>query len=587
MTARALESRDFIAADHQTGHERVKITGEVLRRGRTLRLIVNACIAAMTSFWIGPWAIVWLAATTLINQWVEPIFMARVIAQQTDPRRAGSIRIGVRIAGAVVHSSSWIAAWTVGGDEAGFLAGVLLMGTVVHALVYFSNSITTMVTTIAPPVALSVVLMAITHPQEIMGWLVLPVLILAVLRAYWAYIDQAKLFDAISRNRAMRRAAEEANVAKSQFLAMMSHELRTPLNAVIGYAEILEEDLSAEGKKNAAGDAARIRRAARDLLGLINEVLDLSKIEAGRMTVSAARANIKELVSDVIHTTSHIATANGTEVRLDIDPRLTELVIDAPKVRQCLLNLVSNACKFTQNGRIDIHVAVEEAAGDALLRASVTDTGCGISPDQAGRLFQPFVQADSSNTRSHGGTGLGLVITRRLAQLMGGDVEMQSALGEGSCFVLTVRASLPEAGEVLPMAADAPLVLVIEDESDARDLVRRALARMPLNVVCAATAGEGSRMATQLTPALIVLDIHLPDGSGWELLAEFKADAALSGVQVLVVSIDDDRSRALSLGACEHLVKPVDRDRLAAAVLRFVRMPEDPEANIKTFAKVA
>lgn len=581
MNARAPELAD------QTPKDQDKIAHEVLLRGRVLRLIVNACIATMTSFWIGPWALVWLVATTAVNQWVEPRLSAWAAPRMNKSRYFKAVPIGVRIAGTVVHSSSWIAAWAVGGDQAGFLAGVLIMGSIVHALVYFSDSVTKMVITIGPPVVLSATVMAITHPQEIVGWMVVPVLVLSMLRAYWAHGDQAKLVEAVNRNRAMRRAAEEANVAKSQFLAMMSHELRTPLNAVIGYAEILEEDLSAEGKKDAAGDAARIRRAARDLLGLINEVLDLSKIEAGRMSVSVARANVKDLVDDVVQTTSHIAAANETEIRLDIDSRLTELVIDAPKVRQCLLNLVSNACKFTHSGRVDVRVAVEDVAGGALLRATVTDTGCGISPEQAGRLFQPFVQADSSNTRTHGGTGLGLVITRRLAQLMGGDVTLQSTLGEGSRFELTIPASWPEAGDVAPMSADAPLVLVIEDESDARDLVRRALSRMPLNVMCAATAGEGSRMATQLAPALIVMDIHLPDGSGWDLLAEFKADAALSDVPVLVVSIDDDRSRALSLGACDHLVKPVDRDRLAASVLRFVRVSGSPKADAKPIARVA
>jgi CheY-like chemotaxis protein len=215
-----------------------------------------------------------------------------------------------------------------------------------------------------------------------------------------------------------------------------------------------------------------------------------------------------------------------------------------------------------------------------MLEAVVTDTGIGIAPEQAARLFQPFVQADSSHTRAAGGTGLGLVITRRLAQLMGGDVTMHSEEGKGSRFVLTIGATRPDENAMAErQRGDAPLVLVIEDESDARDLVRRALARLPLNVLCAANATEGARLATRQAPALIILDIHLPDQSGWDLLAEFKADPALAETPVMIVSIDDDRQRAISLGACDHLVKPVDRDRLAAAVMRYIRLPAAMESG--------
>jgi signal transduction histidine kinase/CheY-like chemotaxis protein len=477
-----------------------------------------------------------------------------------------------------LHASLWVSVWVTAGAEGGFMAGVMMMTSVIPVLVYWPNSWPMFVACVAPPVVLGAGAMLYTHPEQFTQWLVLPVILAAALRVYWLRHDQQSLFDNVVRNRAMRKSAEEANVAKSQFLATMSHELRTPLNAITGYAEILEEDLAAEGKRESAGDAARIRRAARDLLALINEVLDLSKIEAGRMEVAIERTNVRDIVDDVVSTTAHIAEANGDAVKVDFDPMVGALMIDGPKFRQCLLNLMSNACKFTNNGTIDLRVGVGQTDAGLMLEAVVSDTGIGISTEQAARLFQPFVQADSSHTRAAGGTGLGLVITRRLAQLMGGDVTMQSEAGKGSRFVLTIAATRQEEGANENRPSDAPIVLVIEDESAARDLVRRALSRMPLNVMCAATAATGMNMATRQTPALIVLDIHLPDGSGWDLLTEFKADPALAETPVLVVSIDDDRQRAMSLGACEHLVKPVDRDRLAAAAMRFIRIPARVQA---------
>jgi signal transduction histidine kinase/ActR/RegA family two-component response regulator len=483
-----------------------------------------------------------------------------------------------RSLGATLQASLWVAVWIVAGADGAFFAGIMITTAAIPALIYWPKSLPMFIAFVAPPVVLGIGAMSYFRPDDIARCMVLPILLAAGLRIYWLRRDQQSLFETLIHNRAMRRSAEEANVAKSQFLAMMSHELRTPLNAVIGYAEILEEDLSAEGKKEASGDAARIRRAARDLLGLINEVLDLSKIEAGKMELAVERTNVGDVVDDVVTTTKHIAEANGNTVTVEIDPAIGELMIDGPKFRQCLLNLMSNACKFTNSGTIDLRVGTTMVEDGLTLEAIVSDTGIGISTEQAARLFQPFVQADSSLTRVKGGTGLGLVITRRLAQLMGGDVTMQSEAGKGSRFVLTIAATRQEEGANENRPSDAPIVLVIEDESAARDLVRRALSRMPLNVMCAATAATGMNMATRQTPALIVLDIHLPDGSGWDLLTEFKADPALAETPVLVVSIDDDRQRAMSLGACEHLVKPVDRDRLAAAAMRFIRIPARVQA---------
>jgi signal transduction histidine kinase/CheY-like chemotaxis protein len=552
--------------------------GEVLSRKWHLRAIINAALAVIAAKWIGWWALAWLAACTL-DQYLYPWTTAKLAARfgRKDPGREEILRAIVKGFGASLQCLLWLSVWMVAGADGGFFAGVLLTSAIIPALVYFPNSLPMFLATVAPPVLIGSGVQLFVHPEQALVWMVAPVLLATALRVHWIRKDQLLLLATVDRNRAMRRAAEEANVAKSQFLAMMSHELRTPLNAVTGYAEILEEDLRADGKKDAAGDAGRIRRAARDLLALINEVLDLSKIEAGRMEVSVERTNMADIVADVVETTAHIAEANGDVVKVEIDTSVGDLMVDGPKVRQCLLNLVSNACKFTNDGVIEIQVRVEDVDGGAILHAVVSDTGVGISPDQAGKLFRPFVQADSSLTRSKGGTGLGLVITRRLAQLMGGEVTMQSALGQGSRFVLTIAAARPD-DSAITSRGDAPLVLVIEDENAARDLVRRALARLPLNVLCAANAAEGMRLASRQAPALIILDIHLPDGTGWDLLAEFKADPALAETPVLIVSVDDNRARAMSLGACEHLVKPVDRERLAAAVMRFIRIPTSVKA---------
>jgi signal transduction histidine kinase/ActR/RegA family two-component response regulator len=577
-------SRATADGDHQFWRQN-NIPKAFMLHGQNVRTVVNAVLAVISAPWVGAWALLWFAAVTIDTYtFAWSAAKVRALWGRGEPRREELVGALLRSAGAVLHSSLWIAVWVIAGADAGFLAGVMMTIAVIPVLVYWPNSQLMFIAYVAPPVLVGVGAVAYLHPAEVGNWLILPVILAAALRVYWLRHDQKSLYENVARNQAMRISAEEANIAKSQFLATMSHELRTPLNAITGYAEILEEDLEADGKKQSAEDAARIRRAARDLLGLINEVLDLSKIEAGRMDVAIERTDVTDLVDDVVSTTAHIAEANGNVVKVALDPLAGELMIDGPKFRQCLLNLVSNACKFTNGGTIDLRVGTTIVEGGLTLQATVSDTGIGISTEQAARLFQPFVQADSSLTRAKGGTGLGLVITRRLAQLMGGDVTMQSAAGQGSVFVLTISAARPDENDVVERRrADAPLVLVVEDEPAARDLIRRALARLPLNVLCAASAAEGSRLAARQPPALIVLDLHLPDRSGWDLLAEFKNDRALAETPVMIVSIDDDRQRAISQGACDHLVKPVDRDRLAAAVMRYIRLVGQAEPNDAVF----
>lgn len=377
-----------------------------------------------------------------------------------------------------------------------------------------------------------------------------------------------------------RHEADAANLAKSQFLANMSHELRTPLNAIIGYAEMLQEDAEDNGDETAVQDLNRILTAAKHLLALIGEILDLSKIEAGRMEAIAGKFDPVEMLEDLIETVRPISSGNGNEMRLNGSPLGGDVNTDSMKLRQCVLNLLSNAAKFTKSGRIDISFDRKLYNGVEQLFITVRDNGIGMSKDHVSRLFQPFVQADPSITQQYGGTGLGLTITRRLAQLLGGDVTVKSALGEGSAFTLHVPVDLSDATIALGAAAkvdeiqgneDAPLVIVIEDEPDARELAARALTRAGFAVLGVGGGEAGLALARAKSPALVLLDIFLPDRSGWRVLQSLKHDPKTQDIPVVVLSVNEDRAHALALGAAEHIVKPADRDMLAATVMRYAR----------------
>jgi signal transduction histidine kinase/CheY-like chemotaxis protein len=388
-----------------------------------------------------------------------------------------------------------------------------------------------------------------------------------------------------------REDSESANLAKSQFLANMSHELRTPLNAIIGYSEILLEEAQADARDSDIRDLERVLVAARALLVLINEILDLSKIEAGRMDVAVGDFEVGRLVDDAVATVRPLADKNGNRLEVNIDPALDMGRSDAFKLTQCLLNLLSNASKFTSEGTITVTARKEPGGVEDWLSIEVSDTGIGMSDEQMQRLFQPFAQADTSTTRRYGGTGLGLVITRRMMQLLGGDVSVKSVLGQGAVF--TLRAPLrfdadtteePSAEMMAAEAGNGPIVLVIDDEANARDIAVRSLSRLGFRVRCATSAAAGLRAARATTPTLVLLDINLPDRSGWSVFEEMNGDKELSRVPVIMHSIHDDRQRALSMGACEHFVKPADRDVLASAVLRFARQQGEPQASAASAA---
>ncbi|OWK27855.1 response regulator [Sphingomonas mucosissima] len=392
-------------------------------------------------------------------------------------------------------------------------------------------------------------------------------------------VRNARLSDTAAELLQARDEAQEASMAKSQFLANMSHELRTPLNAIIGYTDVLQEELVEAGLDRSVEDVHWIHSSARQLLTLINGILDLSKIEAGRMDLEVQEFAVAEVLREVTAMLDPIATRKGNMLHMQIDQSVGKAVSDSVKLRQCLLNLGSNACKFTENGHVFILARAEE---DDLV-FSVSDTGIGITEDELNRLFQPFVQADASTTRRYGGTGLGLTITWRFAELLGGSIAVESVPGEGSTFTLRIKADLQrqaadeEAAELIALPVQAavqrtsgrPLALIVDDEPSAMQLLARLVDQAGYDAICANGGEEGLAMAQQAKPDLILLDIGMPVVSGWQVLEALADDRHLLSIPTVVVTVDDDRRRALAAGASDHLVKPVDRTELTDILQQY------------------
>jgi signal transduction histidine kinase/DNA-binding response OmpR family regulator/putative methionine-R-sulfoxide reductase with GAF domain len=390
-------------------------------------------------------------------------------------------------------------------------------------------------------------------------------------------IQNARLFREIAEK---GKQLEVASQLKSQFLANMSHELRTPLNAIIGVTEMLHEDAVDLKLDDQLEPLERVLRAAKHLLALINDILDLSKIEAGKMDIHIESFAIAPLINDVVQTISTMATKNGNQVVVDCAADLGTMRADQTRIRQALLNLASNANKFTEKGTVTIGARRGTEAGREWVTMAVTDTGIGLTPEQMGKLFQDFVQADASTTRKYGGTGLGLAISRRFCQMMGGDITVTSEAGKGSTFTIRLPA---EVGAVQPAAAvkdavaarpgtaaaGAPTILVVDDDPTVREVIERHLTREGFAVVTASGGQEGLRLARELHPAAITLDVMMPDLDGWTVLAAIKGDPELADIPVILVSIVDEKTRGYALGATDYMVKPVDRAQLSG-VLRNI-----------------
>jgi signal transduction histidine kinase/CheY-like chemotaxis protein len=383
-----------------------------------------------------------------------------------------------------------------------------------------------------------------------------------------------------------KEAAEASNRTKSLFLANMSHELRTPLNAILGYSEMLQEEAADRQLDAFSADLEKINTAGKHLLALINDILDLSKIEAGKMELFLESFDVAKMIDDVAATVLPLVEKNANTLHIERAPDLGVMHADQIKVRQALLNLLTNAVKFTCEGNVTLDTSRERMDGGEWILFRVSDTGIGLTSDQILKLFQAFTQADASTTRIFGGTGLGLALTRRFCQMMGGDVVVQSVPGKGSTFTIKLPAIVTEpkpepfvevgngASNGLTVAA-GPLpptetcVLVVDDGLAQRDLMKRFLSKEGFCIRTAGGGEEGLRLARQLRPAAITLDVMMPDMDGWSVLSALKADPELCDIPVIMLTMVDDRKRGFTLGASDYATKPVDRDGLSRILKKY------------------
>jgi signal transduction histidine kinase/CheY-like chemotaxis protein len=371
---------------------------------------------------------------------------------------------------------------------------------------------------------------------------------------------------------AARDQAEAMSRTKSSFLANMSHELRTPLNAIIGLTDMMVSNAPRFGTEKAAEPLRRVNRAGKHLLDLINQVLDLSKIEAGKLDLNLETVRIPPLTDEVVGTARGLAEQNKNRLVVECASDIAPLLVDPLRLRQILLNLLSNACKFTKDGEVSLHVTPVSVEGRNWVDFAVADTGIGMTPEQVNRLFEEFVQADQTTARNYGGTGLGLAITRKLCRMMGGDTLVTSEIGKGSTFVARLPAS-PATPAPIDLPADAPdepvpsgdCVLVIDDDLTARELIANHLRGAGFAVVTAAGGREGLKRAEELHPIAITLDVLMPDIDGWTVLAALRGNPDLADIPVVMATITDDQQhKGMTFGAAGYLTKPIDRDRLIA-----------------------
>jgi len=382
-----------------------------------------------------------------------------------------------------------------------------------------------------------------------------------------------------------RDKAEAANVSKSNFLANMSHELRTPLNAIIGYSELLQEvaqEFSVED--DMAPDLKKINSAGRQLLEIINDILDLSKIEAGKMELFPQNMGVEELLEELLNTIQPMADTNGNRFEIIKSSSLGSMWVDRARFRQILLNLLSNACKFTRSGTVSLEIERELRQAEDWFLFRVRDTGIGLSSDQMGRLFQNFSQAEPTIQKNFGGTGLGLAISQCFCQMMGGKISVESELNRGSTFTVEIPAntrslkiSADEPPVAVPSSTPSNKILVIDDDPMMRDWMERTFSPRGFEVWIAEDGETGLRLARELRPAVITLDVIMPGMDGWELLTHIKADPTTSQIPVIIISMLDEQNRGFALGAAEYIMKPVDKDRLQFLLKKYrCNSPQTP-----------
>jgi signal transduction histidine kinase/CheY-like chemotaxis protein len=376
------------------------------------------------------------------------------------------------------------------------------------------------------------------------------------------------------------KAAEEANKAKSAFLAKMSHELRTPMNAIIGYSEMLLEDASDDGNERAATDLNKVLSAARHLLGLINDVLDISKIEAGKMELYIETFDIAKLIGEVANTVAPLVDRKSNILSVECPPDIGPLTADATKVRQSLLNLLSNASKFTEKGRITLTALRERTGGREFVIFKVSDTGIGMTQEQMGKLFKAFSQADASTASKYGGTGLGLAISRQFARMMSGDITVESQEGKGTTFTVRLPAQVRDAqqavsatleGTVPPMTpAQVSLkILVIDDDAAVQKLAGDTLIQHGYEVMGAESSQIGLEFARNNPPDLVLLDPEMPVMDGWHVLQKLHDTPGMASIPVIMLGTPDT-ARATAAGVNGHIPTPLKADQLLHEVRKHL-----------------
>ena len=396
-------------------------------------------------------------------------------------------------------------------------------------------------------------------------------------------VQVARLFEDL---RSANNELLDANQHKSIFLANMSHELRTPLNSILGFSELLRDDTTGRFDVSTRHRFLdQIHTSGQHLLDLINDVLDLSKVEAGQMEFHPEQVDLAESVRLVLSTVEPLAKTKDISIASDLGPDI-HLVADPIKLKQMLLNLVSNAIKFTANGG---RVSIQTRQVESWIEVAVADTGIGIAGTDLERLFVEFQQLDSGHGRQQEGTGLGLALTKRFAELHGGEVTVQSAPGQGSTFTLrlpleatrAIEIPVKEVQPIGPVDSDRPLILVVEDNLEAAEILARHLEAGGFQMRVARTGPEALAMARDLLPVAITLDILLPEIDGWQVLTQLKADELTRNIPVVVVSVVDNPALGRALGALDYFIKPVDRSALISRLGRYAFTERVLEGEIR------